>query len=115
MGLTSEYLLHLILRFYADPDHWLPDTIRSVCQTPKPSAIVDGGRIARMAILAISVGSAPGGLLPIVCDCFSIPFPILIQKSKLDPARVMFIANGADMTEEESAALLRALRELVPR
>lgn len=98
-NLTKDNLLSLILSWYADHDNWVFNI------QGKSKANIDGGRLARSAIDAKSVGA----LIVILCNSIDISISVIATKCNIPMPRMVSLIQKNDMTEDESKVIWNIL------
>ena len=110
MQLDREYLLGLVLAWYAGVKTWeRPVTIFANRRETRSAADDDRGRKARAALRESSIG----GLLRAACDAWDVHLTELARRSGMDGARMSQIVLASDVTEKESSAIRAALDQML--
>lgn len=96
-GIDAEFLLRVILRWYANPRSWEKRTGYSGSTLMS----TDAGRIARRALDSGSIGD----LLVSVCDAHEIALTDLGRRAGITDSRIGEICRRTELTPDESYRL----------
>ena len=108
-GLTKEYLLRTLLAWYANPSNWKAPPL-GTNGGKKFAMELDRGRVARTALLKITVGN----LLKATCDAHGIHLMELGRRAELPDPRMGEIVRESDgLGLNESNRLRTTLDEMV--
>lgn len=102
LEIDTDFLLRVVLAWYASPANWSNATAQGPYSSTKSSpASVDGGKKASRAVWSKGVGP----LILLVMDTIGQPLNELSRVSGIEVPRLSLIIQGADPTHDESVSL----------